>query len=78
MRGIYGWYETPKFSENTENGEVRRRNPPLPIQRGDAEEIFSEGLPMINLFGLERIRGAGGVAFIARNLRDVLRELGKS
>jgi hypothetical protein len=25
---------------------------------------------------LERIRGAGGVAFIARDLRDVLRELG--
>ena len=26
---------------------------------------------------LERIRGAGGVAFVARDLRDVLRELGK-
>ena len=25
---------------------------------------------------LERIRGAGGVAFVARDLRDVLRELG--
>ena len=35
---------------------------------------------MIDLFGLEqqpkRIRGgAGGVAFVARDLRDVLREL---
>ena len=34
---------------------------------------------MIHLFGLEqqpkRIRGAGGVAFVARDLRDVLREL---
>ena len=27
---------------------------------------------------LERIRGAGGVAFMARDCRDVLRELGKS
>ena len=27
---------------------------------------------------LERIRGAGGVAFVARDLRDVLRELEKS
>ena len=27
-------------------------------------------------FFLERIRGAGGVAFVARDLRDVLRELG--
>ena len=26
---------------------------------------------------LERIRGAGGVAFVARNLRDVMRELEK-
>ena len=26
---------------------------------------------------LERIRGAGGVAFVARDLRDVLRELNK-
>ena len=26
---------------------------------------------------LERIRGAGGVAFVSRDLRDVLRELGK-
>ncbi|MEI8325123.1 MAG: VRR-NUC domain-containing protein, partial [Betaproteobacteria bacterium] len=25
---------------------------------------------------LERIRGAGGVGFVARDLRDVLRELG--
>lgn len=25
---------------------------------------------------LERVRGAGGVAFVARDLRDVLRELG--
>ena len=33
-----------------------------------------------DLFGLQqqpkRIRGAGGVAFVARDLRDVLRELG--
>ena len=28
-------------------------------------------------FFLERIRGAGGVAFVARDLRDVLRELNK-
>lgn len=32
--------------------------------------------PEQSLF-LERIRGAGGVAFVARDLRDVLRELGR-
>ena len=53
-----------------------------PYREGEVEGSFRSG-PTPDLFGLEqqqpraidRVRAAGGVAFMARDLRDVLREL---